>query len=415
MAIDNENKSLKKKAAKSKKGSKGKSSLRSPKKGENKARRVTAQDRRKRLIRRFLIALAVVLLILLGFFLFSRYHTYGDYKVISTSELEDTVSTKYLELDGKLFKYSGSGAGVENYEGDVLWTSAYDMSNPIADQCDGTYAVADQGGTEIEIYNEDGPVGSVETSLSIVKIKVAKQGVVAAILDGGNDTWINFYASDGSLIAENQTRVDDPGYPLDIDVSEDGVLIMVAYQFVSGEETTSYIVFYNFATAGQNEIDNIVSGFMYQGNVAPEVEFLDASTSVAFRDDGFSIYKGKQIPKESANVIVDKEVVSTFYDEDNIGLVFRNDSQDKQYTMNVYNTDGELKFEKDFNIDYSSIRMSEGQIVMHNSNQVCVVNTNGVEKFNGNIDEGNINDFFRLGWNKYVLVLENGLDTIKFK
>lgn len=373
-----------------------------------------ARHRRKVMIRTGITA-GVIVMACIGTALFVKYRSYDTYKVISTSDNEDTVSAQYLELDGSLFKYSGDGVAVQDYEGNISWSATYEMQNPIADECDGTIAVADQGGTNICIFNKDGEIGQIETTLNIVKIKVAKQGVVAAILDGGEDTWINFYASDGSLIAENQTRVDDPGYPLDIAVSEDGVLIMVAYQFVSGEETTSYVAFYNFATAGQNQIDNIVSGYQYQGVVIPQVEYLDSSTAVAFRDDGFSVFKGKQIPKESANVQVEEEIISTFYDKDNIGLVFKNDGKDKMYTMKVYDTSGHIKFEKSFNIAYTKIRMSDGHIVMNNDSQVCVITTNGVEKFNGNIDEGAINDFFRLGMNKYMLVMDNGLSTIKFK
>lgn len=373
-----------------------------------------ARHRRKVMIRTGITA-GVIVVACIGTALFVKYRSYDTYKVISTSDNEDTVSAQYLELDGSLFKYSGDGVAVQDYEGNISWSATYEMQNPIADECDGTIAVADQGGTNICIFNKDGEIGQIETTLNIVKVKVAKQGVVAAILDGGEDTWINFYASDGSLIAENQTRVDDPGYPLDIAVSEDGVLIMVAYQFVSGEETTSYVAFYNFATAGQNQIDNIVSGYQYQGVVIPQVEYLDSSTAVAFRDDGFSVFKGKQIPKESANVQVEEEIISTFYDKDNIGLVFKNDGKDKMYTMKVYDTSGHIKFEKSFNIAYTKIRMSDGHIVMNNDSQVCVITTNGVEKFNGNIDEGAINDFFRLGMNKYMLVMDNGLSTIKFK
>lgn len=373
-----------------------------------------SNHKRKAFIRTVVLATIAVIAIV-GGLLFTKYRSYSSYKVVANSEMEDTVSTQYLELGNRLFKYSGEGASVEDNEGNVMWNAAYEMQTPIADECEGTVAVADQGGTTITIFNKDGQLGTVETSLNIVKIKVAKQGVVAAILDGGDDTWINFYATDGSLIAENQTRVDDPGYPLDIAVSEDGVLIMVSYQFVTGEETTSYVAFYNFATAGQNQIDNIVSGYQYQGVVTPQVEYLNASTAVAFRDDGFSVYEGKQIPKETANVVVEQEIVSTFHDDDNIGLVFKNDGKDKLYTMIVYNLSGKVKFQKDFNIAYNSIRMSDGQIVMHNDSQVCVISTDGVQKYNGNIDEGVIKDFFKLGMNKYVLVLDNGLSTIRFR
>jgi hypothetical protein len=341
---------------------------------------------------------------------------YANYKVVNTSDLEDTISSSYMEISGKLFKYSGDGASVEDSAGNIAWNVAYEMQNPIADKCDGVIAVADQGGTTICVFDKNGELGTISTSLNIVKIKVAKQGVVAAILDGGEDTWVNFYAVDGSLIAENQTRIDDPGYPLDLAVSEDGELVMVTYQFVSGEETTSYVVFYNFASTGQNQIDNIVSGYQYQGVVIPQVEYLDESSYVAFRDDGFSVYEGKQIPKEVVNVVVEKEIISTFYDEEHIGLVFKNDSQsEKQYTMQVYNTSGEVEFTKNFNISYTSIGMSGGFITMHNDTQVCVITDKGVLRYNGNIDEGTINDFFKIGINKYLLVMDNGLATIKFK
>ena len=122
--------------------------------------------------------------------------------------------------------------------------------------------------------------------------------------------------------------------------------------------------------------------------------------------------------QEETAVEVDQEIVSAFYDEESIGLVFMNDSEentDKQYVMEVYNKNGRQKFTTEFGISYTNIKMSGGQVVMHNSSQVCVISAQGVEKFNGTIDEGNISDFFKLGMNRYVLVLDNGLVTIKFK
>lgn len=374
---------------------------------------------RKRNMIRALIALAVLAAAAFLVVFIIQKKSYNSYKVLATSDQEDTVSTKYTELDGKLLKYSGQGASLVSKDQETLWNATYDeMQNPVIDECGNTVVVYDQGNTTMAIFNEEGQLGSVQTSLNIVKARVAKQGVVAAILDGGDDTWINFYASDGSLIAENQTRVDDPGYPLDIAVSEDGLMIMVTYQFVDGGKTTSYVAFYNFGTVGQNQIDNIVSGYQYEGVVIPQVAYIKDDVAVAFRDDGFTLYKGRQVPKESATVKVEKEIVSAFYDEDMIGLVFKNDnkdSKDKQYVMNVYGTNGNLRFKKEFGIPYTNIKVSQGQVVMNNSSQVCVISGSGVEKFNGTIDEGSISDFFKLGMNRYMLVLDNGLSTIKFK
>lgn len=346
-----------------------------------------------------------------GFYIEKR--SYHNYKVVQSSEQEDVVSTSYIEMDGDILRYSPDGVSLVSDKMSTLWSETYQMQNPVAD-VNGTRAViADKDGTTLEIYDKSGKTGSVTTSYSIIKARVSKSGLVAAILDGGDDTWIDFYSTDGSLIAENQTKIDDPGYPLDIAVSEDGVVMMVTYQFVDGSDTTSYVAFYNFGDVGQNEDDRIVSGYKYEGVVVPQIQYLSNNRSIALKDNGFTIYQGSQIPKEVKTIETDKEIVSTFYDDDMVGLVFKNDSKDKQYIMEVYNTaDGKLKFKEDFNIPYTTIKLSGGNILMYNSSQMCVVNSRGVQKYLGSVD-GTIKDFFKIGMNRYLLVLDSGVDVIK--
>ena len=346
-----------------------------------------------------------------GFYIEKR--SYHNYKVVQSSEQEDVVSTSYIEMDGDILRYSPDGVSLVSDKMSTLWSETYQMQNPVAD-VNGTRAViADKDGTTLEIYDKSGKTGSVTTSYSIIKARVSKSGLVAAILDGGDDTWIDFYSTDGSLIAENQTKIDDPGYPLDIAVSEDGVVMMVTYQFVDGSDTTSYVAFYNFGDVGQNEDDRIVSGYKYEGVVVPQIQYLSNNRSIALKDNGFTIYQGSQIPKEVKTIETDKEIVSTFYDDDMVGLVFKNDSKDKQYIMEVYNTaDGKLKFKEDFNIPYTTIKLSGGNILMYNSSQMCVMNSRGVQKYLGSVD-GTIKDFFKIWMNRYLLVLDSGVDVIK--
>ena len=370
-----------------------------------------SRHKRNAVKRTIITAVAVVAAIAaVGFYMEKR--SYDNYKIVQSSEQEDVISTSYVEMDGDILRYSPDGVSLVSDKMNTLWSETYQMQNPMAD-VNGTRAViADKDGTEMEIYDKSGKTGSVTTSYSIIKARVSKSGMVAAILDGGDDTWINFYSTDGSLIAENQTKVDDPGYPLDVAVSDDGVVMMVTYQFVEGSDTTSYVAFYNFGDVGQNEDDRIVSGYKYEGVVVPQIQYLDNNQSVALKDNGFTLYQGSQIPKEVKTVKVDQEIVSTFFDNDMIGLVFKNDSKDKQYTMEVYTTDGKLKFQQDFNIPYTTIKLSGGNILMYNSSQMCVMNSRGVQKYMGSVD-GTIKDFFKIGWNRYLLVLDSGVDVIK--
>ena len=48
---------------------------------------------------------------------------------------------------------------------------------------------------------------------------------------------VNYYSSDGSLIVENQTRMENNGYPLDLAVSPDGAVIAVSYLIVDSEKS----------------------------------------------------------------------------------------------------------------------------------------------------------------------------------
>lgn len=364
-------------------------------------------------MKKTVLTVAVVAAVAVGLVLFIEKRSYRTYDIIQTSEQEDIVSTKYEVMSGKILRYSPDGAALVNSEMDAYWSSLYEMQNPVADIRGDWAVIADVDGTSMKIFDKDGEAGSVTTSYSIVKARISSNGLVAAILDGGDSTWINYYDSDGSLIAENQTHVEDPGYPMDVAVSDNGEIMMVTYQFIDGSDTTSYVAFYNFGDVGQNEDDRIVSGYTYEGVVIPEIRYFDAERSVALREDGFTVYKGRQIPKESVTEKVDKEIVSTFCDDDTIGMVFKNGNKDKQYTMKVYSINGSLRFTKDFNIPYTTIKISGGNILLYNDSQICVMNSRGVEKYSGTVD-GSINNFIKIGWNRYLLVLDSGVNVIKF-
>lgn len=345
-------------------------------------------------------------------FLYVEKRSYHSYKVLNTSEQEDVVSTQYVEMDGDILRYSPDGVSVVDSSMNTVWNETYTMQNPIADVNGSRAVIADSEGTSLYICDKKGVTGTVTTSYSIVKVRVAANGMVAAILDNDENTWINFYNSDGSLVAENLTKIDDPGYPMDVAVSDNGVM-MVTFQYVDGSKTTSYVAFYNYGDVGQNEDDRIVSGYTYENVVIPQVECISESQYIALRDDGFSTYQGNQIPKEVKTINVKQEIVSTFFDDQRIGLVFKNNSKDSEYTMEVYSMNGQLKFRKNFNVAYSTIKMRDGNIIMYNSSQICVMNSRGVQKYMGSVD-GTIRDFFKIGWNKYLMVMDNGVSTIKF-
>lgn len=348
-----------------------------------------------------------------GFFFLTR-RTYHGYRVLRTSAQEDIVSTQYANFDGKILRYSTNNISLVSDELETLWIEACDMSNPIADIRGKHAVVADRDGTSLMMVSGSGVTGRATTPYPIVKVCVSEGGLVAAILNGNNDMWINFYGLDGSLIADNQTTLEDPGFPLDVALADNGHVMMVAFQYIDGSDTTSYVAFYNFGDVGQNADDRIVSGYTYKGKVVPEIEWLSGGQSVAFCDDGLVTFTGTQVPRQEREVEVQEEIVSTFCDEDTVGLIFKTNGQNKMYTMQVYNASGRLKFTRDFNIAYTTVKMSDDYILMYNSAQLCLFTKDGVQRYMGTVD-GTINNVVKLGFNKYLLVLDTGVNIIRFR
>ena len=131
------------------------------------------------------VVAAVVIIAIVGIFMYRKYKSYDDYKVLSSMNIESGSNSKYLQYCDFVVKYSSDGISYIDSEGTV-WDASYQMKSPIIDICDEYIAVADKNTNDIYIYDKDGNEGKVTTSYPIIKVEIAKQGVVAALLEDRN-------------------------------------------------------------------------------------------------------------------------------------------------------------------------------------------------------------------------------------
>lgn len=357
----------------------------------------------------------VILIVLFSVTQAVKYWSYDNYTVQTDFTGEDTTAASYRKVEDKVLKYSLDGAALSDSSGTAIWTNAYNMNAPAVDNCGDTVLIYDTQGTNMRIYQESGEIGNISTELPIIKAKVAKQGVTAAILEAGENTWIQYYDTSGASIASFKTTLDSPGYPLDLALSEDGLLMAVSYLQIDNGVPKTKIGFYNWSSIGQNQMDNMVNNYTLEDSIAPQVEYLDADTCIVLREDGFTVYEGKQIPKQAAEVEEEKEIISAFYNDRCVGMVVRSDDSQYSFTMKVYNLNGRELFTEDFNFNYEQIVMDDELILMYNKNQMCVYSLAGVKKFEGDIKEGVLNNVLPLNMNRYMIVTEKGTCTIKLK
>lgn len=344
-----------------------------------------------------------------------KYHVYHNYRVLSSSNNEDTQSSGYIPLGDCLLKYGDDGAYLLSQSQEILWNQTFEMSNPSADVLGEQAVIYDKKGTKMFVLNKNKPISDMETKFPILQAEITKKGAVAAILQDGEKTWINYYAPDGSVIAENQTRIENPGYPLDMAVSPGGENIVVSFLAVENSQLISKVIFYNFGDAGQNKEDNIVAEYQYKNIIIPQVTYLNNETAVAFRDDGYSIFKGIESPEEKRKETIEEEIVSTFHNEKYFGLVLKGAGKKAEYVMQLYSPSGKKMFSKKFDHEYQSVDISKEMIIMCDGSGVKMYNLKGILKFDGTIDEGAVKNVFQMSSKRFMVISENGMNTISLK
>ena len=81
--------------------------------------------------------------------------------------------------------------------------------------------------------------------------------------------------------------------------------------------------------------------------------------------------------------------------------------------MVVYDAAGNEEFSQTFDFSYDNIQISQDQIIMYNSNEFAIYTMYGVCRYQGSLKEGSIQNIFRVAGNRYMVIMENGIQTIK--
>ena len=187
---------------------------------------------------------------------------YRGYEVKNKVNRGDSNNVNYRYHNGNILKYSRGGISEINNEGKSLWNGGYEMKQPQVDVCGDYVSVADVSGKQCYIYNGKDEGVTVETSLPIVRAKVARQGVVAILLQDKDSNVLNIYnpySNAESLLVEIPTNVSEEGYPLDFDISPDGKSVVTSYMIAGSSDFETKVSFYNFTEVGQDK-NTLVGG-----------------------------------------------------------------------------------------------------------------------------------------------------------
>lgn len=340
---------------------------------------------------------------------------YTDYEVRQEYSWSKSAEAHSMELGGLLFSYSKDGMACTDSRGKDVWNQTYEMQNPMVRTCENVVAVGDYNGRSIYVAGTDRIMGTINTTMPIRDFCVAANGIVAAVLDDTTVTAIYLYDVSGNQLAYFKTTMSKSGYPLAIDISDDGQQVALSYLKAENGKMISNVAFYNFSSVGQNYTDNLVGGYGYENAVVPIVSFMNDDIIFAIADNKLMFYQGKQKPVNLTDIWITEEIQSVYHDENYIALIFYDTSGEHTYRMDIYDTSGKKTQELKFDMEYKHVLFDTAGVIIYNENECLIYSWGNILKYEGVFKEP-IQCILPTGKiDKYTIVTEDKIQTIRLK
>lgn len=338
---------------------------------------------------------------------------YVGTNIIKSYDHRLVENTSYVEHENCLVSYSKDGISSMDMNGKVIWNITYEMQTPIVRTSPDFVAVGDYNGHIIYLIDEEGKILEIDTKLPLRNFSLSAEGIVAAIIEDGHNSWINLYNSNGEKIVEAKSTMSRTGYPVAVSVS--GEVMAVSYFYVDGESMRSSVTFYNFGGVGENVTDHIVSSYDYKDAIVPTIELLDADKFVAVADNRLMFFEGDKKPVSTAEVLLQDEIQGVYSGDNYIGLVFFDQSGEYKYRLDVYSSIGKKQFSYGFDMMFKDIVIANNQILIYNDSHCTLLDSRGKQKFDGSFAEKVYFVSETDSARKYILVTGHKIDIMEFK
>ncbi len=373
--------------------------------------RIKRRKHRRIRLKKLMTTVFLAAMVLSGTYLLVTNHLYHDMYQTVSYKRETSESNRYASFRNCIIRYGRNGIAFLNRKNEVLWIQPGQFQNPVLDVNGQTFAVADSGGNSIQIFTEKGLKGEFETNLPIEKFSLSNQGIVSAILKNENSPMIVTYDSTGNVLVENQVVTGRVGYPVALEMSPDGTLLMVSYLEMKSSALKTRVACYNFADEGEEQENHQVSMEEYEDSVMPEIFFMDASTSVVVGDHSFVISKGNRIPEKKAEIELSREIRSAFHTDRYIGFILLNEEK-SGYELCLYNNSGKQIMNRAISGEFSNVYMEGNEIILYEGSRCSIYTSMGMPRFDGDLKEDILMMIPIEGVNKYMLMSTDELRVI---
>lgn len=353
------------------------------------------QKKRKEIRITLLIVISLLVVITLGIFLYVKNNkNYNAFEIAQATELTNATGATYMSYKSGVLKLTRDGAETINGEGKVLWNVSYNMKDPIAAVCGSYTAIADRGGTSLYIIDGAGNANPITLLSPIEQVEIAVQGVTAVLTSDGEYNYIKIFSMDSQdPLFDIETNTKEHGFPLEIALSEDGKKLVTSYMAIDNSSITSWVTFYNLGGVGENLLNNIAGHYNFEKKVIPQIKFLTNELICLYTDTGFLTYSMKEVPNVNTIEELEGEIESVFSNSSTLGFVLNGTTGEGGKKLVLYNYSGKRILEKNIQVSYEKVTMSEEFIVFYSALTYEFYDLKGNFLFSGAFPK-NVNQIF---------------------
>ncbi len=374
------------------------------------------RDHRRHILKRVLQIIGVIVVLLIGIELFYAIRSFDDYEVRNSIARNSSGATQYQMFGSYLLEYSNDGISCISKNNDIIWNQSFEMTSPKVRICGDYLVVYDAAGTKLFILTESGLEKNLEMTSPIQTVCIANQGTVAVLMKENQESQVKLFDKKGNELANGKFYEDKGGFPIDIALSYDGTKLAVDMVDVSKGQVNTTISFYNFGSVGQSEIDNNVGTYTFEGLLVPRIDYVSNSRMIGVGTGKMLVFDGSQKPELSKEIDIEEEILSFFYNEKYVGIVYDNVEIENSWHIKVMDMRGKTVMENDTSIAYDNIEfLSNNEICVTNATQCELFTVHSIKKFTYEFDKELYKVFADAGGQNYTFIFKDTIEEVKLK
>lgn len=374
------------------------------------------KERSKEIIKKGIkIALAILTFVIAVEIIYAL-RSFDSYDVRHVIERSRSSATQYVKFNEGLLEYSNDGISCIAANNEVVWNQSFEMISPQVEICGQYLAIYDDGGTEIFVLTESGLQNSIETSSPIRAVCIAEQGTTAVLMKEDGKSQVKLFDIKGNELANGVFYEKQGGFPVDIALSHDATKMAVDMVDVSAGNVSTTIQFYNFGSVGQSEIDNNVGTYTFENILVPEIDYVSDSKMIGIGTGKILVFDGKQRPKVSKEIAIEEEILSCFYNNNYIGIVYDNVNEGKYCHVEVLDFYGRTIMENDIDIVYDEVEfLDNNEICARNATECQIFTTHSIRKFAYTFDREIFKILSGENGENYTFIFKDTIEEVKLK